>query len=347
MISIAMFNNKGGVGKTTLTCNVASYFATRRSKRVLVIDCDPQCNSTQLIMGQEFTTQLYWEEKNRDKVTTIRDILQPIEDGDAEIDTNITPIISSKNNFGVDLIPGHPYFSIIEDRLGAAWHDLLGGDLGGIRKTNWNTTLCKVLASKYDLIFFDLGPSLGSINRSVLIGCSKFVTPMGADIFSILGIKNIATWLEEWITRYETGINLWKQTSHSKPTKRERAFDLSEAQIKNGYCGYTMQLYITKSFGGVRRPTRAYDEIINDVPSVIEESLGKYFSLGITINEAKLGHIQHLYSLIPLSQSVNTPIIDLKGSNGLVGSQFQQRAAYERIIENIAGNLAKNTGLAR
>jgi cellulose biosynthesis protein BcsQ len=68
-----MFNNKGGVGKTTLTCNIASYFATKQSKRVLIIDCDPQCNSTQLVMGQEFATQLYWEEKNRDRVTTIKD----------------------------------------------------------------------------------------------------------------------------------------------------------------------------------------------------------------------------------------------------------------------------------
>src|SRR5438128_5672808 len=56
MISISMFNNKGGVGKTTLTCNVAAFFASQRYKRVLVVDCDPQCNCTQLVMGQEFTT---------------------------------------------------------------------------------------------------------------------------------------------------------------------------------------------------------------------------------------------------------------------------------------------------
>ncbi len=50
MIALAMFNNKGGVGKTTLTCNIASFLAKKENKRVLVIDCDPQCNATQLIM---------------------------------------------------------------------------------------------------------------------------------------------------------------------------------------------------------------------------------------------------------------------------------------------------------
>jgi cellulose biosynthesis protein BcsQ len=345
MISVAMFNNKGGVGKTTLTCNIASYFATRKSKRVLVIDCDPQCNSTQLVMGQEFATQLYWEEKNRDKITTIRDILQPIEDGDADIDKNVHPVISSKNRFNVDLIPGHPYFSIIEDRLGSAWHDLQGGDLGGIRKTNWNTELCKHLAPHYDLIFFDLGPSLGSINRSVLIGCSKFITPMGADIFSILGIKNIAVWLNEWITRYAQGTNLW-ESKNKTTSRRGRQYEVqSELPITRGYCGYTMQLYITKSYAGVRRPTRAYENIINDVPSIIEESRGEYFSPMVTASEAKLGDVPHLFSLIPLAQSVNAPLIDLKTSDGLVGSQFKQRDEYGNIIGNIANNIMKNIDL--
>src|SRR5437667_6111130 len=174
MISISMFNNKGGVGKTTLTCNVAGFFATQRKKRVLVIDCDPQCNCTQLVMGQEFTTDFYWGKAKQKEITTIKDVLQPIEDGDSKINGNVKPLLSSKNRFQVDLLPGHPGFSIVEDRLGAAWHDLLGGDLGGIRKTNWNTELCRTLADRYDLVFFDLGPSLGSINRSVLVGCDKF-----------------------------------------------------------------------------------------------------------------------------------------------------------------------------
>jgi cellulose biosynthesis protein BcsQ len=342
MLSIAMFNNKGGVGKTTLTCNIAAYFATNSKKRVLVVDCDPQCNSTQLIMGEEFATNFYWKEKYRSRVTTIRDILQPIEDGDSHISNIISPILGSKNRFNVDLIPGHPGFSIIEDRLGAAWHDLLGGDIGGIRKTNWNTSLCRQILDKYDLTFFDLGPSLGSINRSVLIGCDRFLTPMGTDIFSILGVKNIASWIDHWLELYRNSITLSEQRNPGRLSD----YPVSMIpMISTGYIGYTMQQYITKSKKGVRRPTKAYETIITDVPEVVEESLGKFFADKISINDAKLGDVPHLYSLIPLAQSVAAPILDLRTGDGLVGSQYLQREEYGKIIAAVCEKIARNLGL--
>ena len=154
---------------------------------------------------------------------------------DSHISTSIKPILGSKNRFGVDLIPGHPGFSIIEDRLGAAWHDVLGGDIGGIRKSNWNTSLCHELRDQYDLAFFDLGPSLGSINRCVLIGCDHFLTPMGADIFSILGVRNIATWIDHWLGLYSKSIDLSEQRNPG----RLLAYGISTTpKIDKGYLGY-------------------------------------------------------------------------------------------------------------
>lgn len=60
MKAIAMFNNKGGVGKTTLTCNLASCFA-RKGKKVILIDADPQCNSTIYCFTNELFTEVYYE----------------------------------------------------------------------------------------------------------------------------------------------------------------------------------------------------------------------------------------------------------------------------------------------
>ncbi|WP_031208805.1 ParA family protein [Halomonas huangheensis] len=341
MISIAMFNNKGGVGKTTLTCNLAAFSASVKRQRVLVVDCDPQCNASQLIMGEEFATDFYWNSDHKTSITTIRDILRPIEDGDSEISKEINPILSSKNRFEVDLLPGHPGFSIVEDRLGAAWHDLLGGDIGGIRKNNWNTEFCANVEEYYDIVFFDLGPSLGSINRSVLIGCDYFITPMGADIFSILGVRNIASWVEHWADLYENSIGLSQQRN---PGRLDNYNIKERPSVLNGYLGYTMQQYITKSKQGVRRPTKAYEQIINSVPSIIEESMGPFFGENTSTESAKLGDIPHLYSLIPLAQSVATPILDLKSSDGLVGAQYKQREDYEEIIKKIAKNLYANLG---
>jgi cellulose biosynthesis protein BcsQ len=342
MIALAMFNNKGGVGKTTLTCNIASYLAKRKNKRVLVVDCDPQCNATQLIMGEDYAAELYFSDTAAGVTTTISDILRPIEDGDSNIADIIVPIKSSDNRFGVDLIPGHPSFSIIEDKLGAAWHDLMGGDIGGIRKTNWNTYLKRKLSNNYDYVLYDLGPSLGSINRSVLIGCDKFMTPMGTDIFSILGIRNISTWLQSWVDRYDNGLKLCERNSAG----RLEYFKIDVSlPITLGYVGYTIQQYITKSKGGVRRPTRAYEKIISNVPGEIEKSLSNYLSVGMNTKNVQLGDVPHLYSLIPLAQSVSSPLFELKSGDGIVGTQGKQKEQYEEILGTICSNLVSNINL--
>lgn len=339
MSSIAMFNNKGGVGKTTLTNNIAAFISDSYKKRVLLVDCDPQCNTTQLLMGEDFSRKLYWHGQVDDEVTTIGQILQPIEDGDSTISDRIVPIKSSLTRFDVDLIPGSPKFSVIEDRLGAAWHELKGGDIGGIRKTNWNHFLIDKVKVNYDYIFYDLGPSLGSINRSVLIGCDYFVTPMGTDIFSILGIRNIAEWLTNWLDLYDNSLKICEQRA---PGSLERYGIPQIVKIKQGYIGYTVQQYITKSYSGVRRPTKAYEEIINSVPGEIEQSLGKYLKKNLSKADLKLGDVPHLYSLIPLAQSNSSPILKLKGSDGLVGSQFKQVEEYRGILTNIVNHLFAN-----
>src|SRR5579871_3681988 len=120
MIVLSFFNNKGGVGKTTLTGNIAAYFALEMGKRVLIIDCDPQCNITQFVIGDSKAIDLYWPgstNKEETKFKTILDLIQPILDGDASINKNIRPISHKTNRFGVDLLPGHPRFSLLEDQL--------------------------------------------------------------------------------------------------------------------------------------------------------------------------------------------------------------------------------------
>lgn len=140
MQSVVFFNNKGGVGKTTLACNVAAQFAVSRGLRVLLVDCDPQCNSTQLVLDSDRWSSIYWSGASSSQQTII-DVVRPIELGDADIQLGVPPMLSSQNRFGVDLIPGHPRMSIVEDLLSRAWGETLGGDIGGIRRTNWVSAL--------------------------------------------------------------------------------------------------------------------------------------------------------------------------------------------------------------
>ena len=339
MKSVAMFNNKGGVGKTTLLCNLAACLSLAMNKRILVVDCDPQCNTTQLIMGEEFAASFYWDENHKDKPTTIADVLRPIHDGDSDISDSFAPIDQSKNRFGVDLIAGHPTLSFLEDKLSEAWTNVTAGDIGGYRRTNWARNLCEKYANAYDIVLFDVGPSLGALNRSVLLGCDNFVTPMGTDIFSILGIRNISQWLGEAIRAYEHGIARCEERS---PGGFEKYGIPTRPSIANGFAGYTLNQYQTKSKGGERVATERYEEIIRKVPTEIEGLRGRYGRNGLSSPEAKLGDVPHLYSLIPLAQTRAAPIMTLAAKDGIVGSQYKMVENYREIVLNIATNFLRN-----
>jgi len=344
MISICFFNNKGGVGKTTLTCNIAAHFALELRKRVLLVDCDPQCNTTQLVVDDETTQKLYKHRDSRTKTGTILDVVRPLQVGDAGIDPSINPILASANRFGVDLLAGHPRLSIVEDILSQAWSETAGGKVGGLRRSNWCAALCTSLADRYDVLFFDIGPSLGSLNRTVLLGTQFFVSPMGADLFSIFGIRNIAEWLTHWLGVYATGFDL---SNNESPGALAEFNIKKEPGIRHGFVGYTVQQYITKSKGGVRRATKAYERLLGDIPTEVSTSLGKFSAVGPDSGAMHLGDVPHMYSLVPLAQSVNAPIRELIASDGLVGSQFKQRDNYTKNLNAIVRALATNIGMGR
>ncbi len=342
---VSFFNNKGGVGKTTLTCNLAAHLARNRGLRVVVVDVDPQCNATILTLGEDRAAPLYWEELQSPEgkeTTNLWTILEPIELGEPTIHNVVTPISRETNRFGVDLIPGHPRVSIIEDRLSQAWRDTLGGDVGGLRKTNWVVSLARNLAPSYDLMILDLGPSLGSLNRTALLGSDYFVTPMGADVFSILGLRNISNWLTEWTAAYIRGLETCERTS---PGAIDRFGLATSLPILHGFAGYTVQAYIAKFKQGEKRPTRAFERITSSFSGEVDRNLRQFFADGVSPVNALLGEIPNMYSLIPLAQSSAAPIIDLKSSDGLVGSHYNQTRRYVEILDAVAISLANNIGL--
>ena len=136
--SICFFNNKGGVGKTTLACNVASYLAEQEHLAVLVVDADPQCNATQLILPGETTEALYAGDTTL-KLHSLKDVLQPLMAGDASLSPLFAVATPSSNRFNVSVLPGHPQVALLEDILSQNWTSFLGGQLGGARVSNWNT----------------------------------------------------------------------------------------------------------------------------------------------------------------------------------------------------------------
>ena len=253
MKTIVFFNNKGGVGKTTLTTNVVSFLNTQYRRRVLLVDADPQCNATQALLNDEVIEQMYVDDK--EIAPTLFDYLRPIEAGEPSLTTPIKPMNGKLNLFDTDLIPGHPKMSLVEDKLSTAWGQLQAGTPAGYRVTNWCSQLYREIENQYDLLVFDVGPSLGALNRTVILASDYLVTPFGSDIFSLLGIQNIASWLQSWKLQYDRAINNMRT---DRPGMLEQYPIITDTENQFRFAGYSVQQYVMRSFKtGKRRKPRA------------------------------------------------------------------------------------------
>ncbi|MBR5984031.1 MAG: AAA family ATPase [Bacteroidales bacterium] len=331
MKSIAIFNNKGGVGKTTLLCNVASYLCVKKAKRVLVVDADPQCNASLYMLNNE-----EWQDILNDyNDNSIYKIFEPIQKGEGYIDSQKIPIFKS-NGFGLDLVVGDTKLSVMEDFLSGDWISGKSGDSRGLKTTFIILDLLNKVKDKYDYVFFDVGPSLGAINRVVLLACNYFILPMSSDIFSIQALSNISTALNTWLRSINRGLDEYKE-------KEKRPFYINDVEIlpKLKLLGYIYQQYTAKSVGGVRRPVMAYEKILHDMPSKIETELHDMID-NISPEELNLGSIPNFNSLIPMSQTANKPIFLLAGTDGIVGAHFSKVKEYENVMDNIVSNLLHN-----
>jgi len=217
----------------------------------------------------------------------------------------------------------------------------MGGDLGGARVSNWNTQLLSQLKPHYDLIIYDVGPSLGALNRSILLGVDYFIAPMGCDIFSLIGIENIADWIAQWRSYYDQAYS--QVLSRHETTLAEYVGQVRTASsVMARFVGYTVQQYITKTIRDEKRATVAYEAILKQIPKEIASSLGPFVAPPLTVDEVRLGDVPHMFSLVPLAQTAHTPIHKLTGREGLSGGQYQQQRQYQEFIGKLAGSLMRN-----
>jgi hypothetical protein len=227
----------------------------------------------------------------------------------------------------------------MEDPLSKAWGEIPAGRIGGFRVSNWLRSYVNSVSDDYDFAFVDLGPSLGSINRSVLLASDYFVTPLGADVFSILGLRNIAKWMLEWTEYYRVSL---EQSDRLNAGALEKFKIPKNINIEHGYLGYTLQQYIAKSKRGERIPTDAFERILRNVPAEVNRSLSHFCADNVASSNVHLGDVPNLYSLIPMAQIANAPIFALKSSDGILGSQFKQTSDYGKLIASLAGRILEN-----
>ncbi|WP_319241888.1 ParA family protein [uncultured Propionivibrio sp.] len=332
MKSIAFFNNKGGVGKTTLLCNLAGYLGTRKDLRILVIDADPQSNATAYLLDEAKIAEIYSGGLEK----SLYGYYESVERGKGYSDE--IPFVTKSPRFCVDLLPGHPRFALREDLLARDWSETLTGKDRGLQTTYAFRHLLNTMAPNYDLILVDMGPSLGAINRSILLATNHFLTPMSADLFSLMAVENILLSLATWNSDINMGLGYYQ-----KNNQQEYVLDDVEVKWSVSFLGYVMQQYKMQTIAGKKRPVKAYDEIIKRFPDELDE-LENQFGLG-DIGSAKLGEFPSLFSLIPMSQTAHAPVFGLQASDGVVGAHFSMVDSAATMFEEISVRLLKRLSM--
>ncbi len=331
MKAICVFNNKGGVGKTTLMCNVAAVFVNK-GRKVLVVDADPQCNATAYMLTEGKLEEIY---STTNETGTINDLVVSLKKskGYASI-----PIVRSPE-FGVDLVPGDPKFSLAEDFLSKDWVEATSGQERGLKTTFFFRALLEWAKSEsYDYVFFDVGPSLGAINRTILLSCDFFILPMSSDIFSLRGLQNIELAISTWKRGLERGLASYHDENGTN-YHFDDGIEPTKPNIK--FLGYVSQQYTAKTVNGKKQPVNAYEKIIKKITPAINKHLVQPFNSGKVL-EYKLGEIPYLQSLVPMSQTSSKPIFSLKSSDGVVGAHFDKVKQFESIVSQIAANIEMN-----
>lgn len=330
---LVFFNNKGGVGKTTLAYNTAVKFAEHGYKTAL-IDLDPQCNLSLLAMGDYFVDNHLLS--NHGDVYTV---LKKVVEGGGDVDTSVEfeKVGPTGNLF---LLPGSSNLSQYENSLITSWGEAAGGQERGFFSTSAISRFLdyKALHEEIDIFIIDTSPTLGLLNRVIFLDSHYFITPLMPDAFSIQGIQNLGEIFAQWREN-------WKVTA--KVLAKNKG--ISSDKVLDGdslFIGYTINSYNQYA----RKPIKANREWMKKIPQLVKENISeKHGKNGLVEQSWKepLSVMKDYGTLSPASQEKNKaifnliPIEDFENAKGTRESLEQAQEEFELLFKNIEEILKK------
>lgn len=328
---LTFFNNKGGVGKTSLIYHLAWMFASLH-KRIVIIDLDPQANLTAAFLDED-KIEAIWNKQGLG--STIYQCVKPLTGvGD------IAEPVLQKMATGLYLLPGDVSLSSYEDALSAEWPNSMGDNNlyrpMRILSSFWQVMQMAAEKVQADIILVDIGPNLGAINRSVLVSTDYVAIPLGADLFSLQGLKNLGPTLRSWR-------NLWQKRIENWNSRSEQS-DFSDFKLPEGKMepiGYLCQQHSVR----LDRPVKAYDKWVQRIPEVYRRFVLLDRSLSDNIQQQNdpycLATIKHYRSLIPMAQEHRKPIFNLSSADGAIGSHANAVQDAKKDFELLAEKIAE------
>lgn len=307
-IQISLFNHKGGVSKTTTAFNLGWMLADK-GKRVLLADCDPQCNLTGMVLGFKDSDE-FESIYGGSGVRNIRDGLAPaFESRPAPIEPITCENIPSQPN--MMLIPGHIGLAEYEVTLGIAQE--LSGSLLTLQNLPGSLHyLFKITADKYniDYVLVDMSPSLGPINQNLLMTSDFFIVPMAPDYFSVMATNSLASVLPKW--------RHWATQAQNIPILHKATYPFPISNPK--FLGTIIQNYRIREG---KTPSQPFQQWIEQIKSGVKEKLipalresdmlmpdSAYTSAHVTLGEP-LFQMSNFNGLIALSQKHKVPVFAL------------------------------------
>lgn len=324
---LTFFNNKGGVGKTSLVYHLAWMFA-EQGLRVMAVDLDPQANLTAAFLDEDQLADLWTDSAGAS--TIFRSVKPLLDVGD------FAPVDYQKLNQRLALIPGDLGLSGFEDELSATWTDALSDKNKArpfrILTAFWRAAQESAKRFDADLIVFDVGPNLGAINRAALLASNHVVVPLGADLFSLQGLRNLGPTLRDWRSGWTRRRDDWKSPEFDLPVG-----DMTPV----GYIAMRHGVRLT-------RPVKAYTRWLDQIPAEFRQSvLAKDATKVPTIEKDPycLAMLKNYNSLMPLAQEARKPIFSLRSADGAIGSHANAVAKAHGDFKALAQDIARRIGL--